>query len=104
MGFFGGDAVVDPPDKSQRRVCWDARDAFFACLNSASVDNSLDPKQKPVVDAKCAPQLKAMEQSCVASWVKYFQEKRAADIKREKYIEKLEAEGAQPLPFKLSRR
>lgn len=32
---------------------------------------------------------------------KYFQEKRYNDLVRERYIAKLESEGAQPLPFKI---
>lgn len=27
-----------PPDRNQRQACWDARDAYFACLDNLKVD------------------------------------------------------------------
>ncbi|RKP31586.1 hypothetical protein METBISCDRAFT_13860 [Metschnikowia bicuspidata] len=101
MGLFSKEKVVDPPNKSQRKVCWDARDRFFACLDANKIDNSLNPKEKANVEANCGRERATFEKDCVESWYKYFQEKRYNDIRRQKYIDKLEAEGAQPLPFKL---
>lgn len=102
MGFFSKDTPTLPPNKTKRRECWDARDAFFACLTSNGIDNSLDPQVASTVESQCGRLRLTFENSCVESWFKYFQEKRFADIKRQKYIAQLEADGAQPLPFKLS--
>lgn len=100
MGWFGSE--TKPPNKSSRKVCWDARDTFFECLTAHGIDNSLDPKQKQPVNQNCGAERQAFQNNCVASWFKYFQEKRYNDLTRERYIKKLEAEGAQELPFKLA--
>ncbi|WPK26916.1 hypothetical protein PUMCH_004284 [Australozyma saopauloensis] len=101
MGLFSKEKVVDPPNKSQRKVCWEARDVFFQCLDANKIDNSLDPNEKANVESNCGKERATFEKDCVASWYQYFQEKRYNDNRRQKYIEKLQAEGAQPLPFKL---
>lgn len=103
MGFFSKEEkVVDPPNKAKRRVCWDSRDKFFECLTKNNIQNSLDPKEADNVESNCGSERAVFQDNCVTSWYKYFQEKRYNDIKRQMYIDKLEAEGAQPLPFKLS--
>ncbi|QBM86963.1 cytochrome c oxidase assembly factor 6 [Metschnikowia aff. pulcherrima] len=105
MGFFSkGEPVVDPPNKTKRKVCWDSRDKFFDCLAKHKIENSLDPKLNEQVESSCGGERVEFQDNCVASWFKYFQEKRYNDIKRLKYIAQLEAEGAKPLPFKLDRK
>lgn len=103
MGFFTKkDTPTVPPNKSKRRECWDARDKFFECLTKNNIDNSLDPNVKDQVESQCGSLRATFENRCVESWYKYFQEKRFSEIKKDKYIAQLEAQGAQPLPFKLS--
>ncbi|KAK6455373.1 putative cytochrome c oxidase subunit Vib [Scheffersomyces xylosifermentans] len=106
MGFFSRteEAPKAPPNKAKRKECWDARDKFFDCLLTNNIDNSLDPKELDNVKSKCGALKNDFEGKCVATWVKYFQEKRYNDLTRQRYIEKLESEGAQPLPFKLDNR
>lgn len=101
MGFFSKEQKVEPPNKSQRKVCWEARDAFFECLDANNIMNSLDLNEKANVESKCGKQRATFQKDCVASWYEYFQQKRYNDIRRQKCIEKLEAEGAKPLPYKL---
>lgn len=103
MGLFGKSEEVPklPPNKSKRRECWNSRDLFFDCLTENKIDNSLDPKNKAEVTSKCGPLLNDFEKNCVASWVKHFQDKRFNDLTRQRYIDKLEAQGATQLPFKL---
>lgn len=74
---------------------------IFGCLQKHYIDNSLDSKELKKVDRECGKEKKEFEQNCASSWVKYFQEKRYNDLVRERYIAKLESEGAQPLPFKI---
>ncbi|ODV66958.1 hypothetical protein HYPBUDRAFT_152948 [Hyphopichia burtonii NRRL Y-1933] len=105
MGFFQKEETVQaPPNKSKRLECWDSRDKFFQCLTENKIDNSLDPKIQSKVELNCGELRNDFKNKCVASWFKYFQEKRFNDLIRQRYIEKLEAEGAQPLPFKLDNR
>lgn len=106
MGFFKSDdnEVKLPPNKAKRQVCWDSRDALFACLDKNNIDDSLNKKELGNVQSKCGAELKGLEASCVASWVLYFQQKRFNDLTKQRYIAKLEAEGAQPLPFTLQNR
>lgn len=105
MGLFSKEeAVVDPPNKTKRKICWDSRDKFFECLEKNKILNSLDPKKTEEVESNCGSERAQFQSNCVASWYKYFQEKRYNDIKRQMYIKQLEAEGAQPLPFKLDRK
>lgn len=104
MGLFAKEEkLVEPPNKTKRKICWDSRDKFFECLAKNNIDNSLDPAEKANVESNCGAPRAAFQENCVASWYKYFQEKRYNDIRREKYILQLEAEGAQPLPFKMGR-
>lgn len=105
MVFFSKqEKVVDPPNKTKRKICWDSRDRFFECLTQNGIQNSLDPKQSGKVESNCGESRAEFEDNCVASWYKYFQEKRFNDIKRQMYILQLEADGAKPLPFKLDRK
>ncbi|KAK6198528.1 putative cytochrome c oxidase subunit Vib [Scheffersomyces amazonensis] len=104
MGFFSksdNEGNAPPPNKAKRQACWDSRDKFFACLTDNNIDNSLDPNQLGNVEDKCGNYKSEFENNCVKTWVKYFQEKRFNDLTRQRYIDKLEAEGAQQLPFKL---
>lgn len=106
MGFFSKEDEVPklPPNKFKRKECWDSRDKFFECLTKNGIDNSMDPKEKSKVDLNCGDLLKEFEGKCVASWVKHFQDKRFNDLVRSRYIEKLQREGAEELPFKLENR
>lgn len=106
MGFFSKEDEVPklPPNKTKRKECWDARDRFFECLTANNIDNSTDPKEKGRVELSCGGLLKEFEGACVASWVKHFQDKRYNDLVRNRYIAKLQLEGAQELPFKLDNR
>ena len=81
MGFFSkGEPVVDPPNKTKRKVCWDSRDKFFDCLAKNKIENSLDPKLNEQVESSCGGERVEFQDNCVASWFKYFQEKRYNDI------------------------
>ncbi|CCE78372.1 Piso0_000994 [Millerozyma farinosa CBS 7064] len=106
MGLFSSNKPEQnlPPNKAKREVCWNSRDKFFECLTKHNIDNSLDPKEKSNVEKNCGSERAEFKNNCVESWFKYFQQKRYNDLIRNRYIEKLEAEGAEPLPFKLGPR
>jgi len=73
MGLFGSStpAGLPPqkiaPNRSQRAACWEARDSFFACLDSHSIIDAI--KEGPKAKSVCAVQETAFERQCVGSWV-----------------------------------
>jgi len=74
MSFFGlGKKQHEPnkdgiaPDRSQRQKCWDARDAFFKCLDEHSIIDSI--KDEKGAKTHCSQQSKIFDQDCAASWV-----------------------------------
>ncbi|KAH6668160.1 cytochrome oxidase c subunit VIb-domain-containing protein [Plectosphaerella plurivora] len=80
------------PDRSERARCWEARDAYFACLDRANV---IDPvKEDKAARAACSAENTGFENNCATSWVKYFKQWRVADIQKKARIAQLEAEGA----------
>lgn len=55
------------PDRDARAHCWEARDAFFACLDRNSIIDSI--KQDEKARAVCGPEHVQFEKNCAASWV-----------------------------------
>jgi cytochrome c oxidase assembly factor 6 len=56
------------PDRSERARCWEARDAYFACLDRANV---IDPvKEDKVARAACSAENTNFEDNCATSWVR----------------------------------
>ncbi|ORZ33372.1 cytochrome oxidase c subunit VIb-domain-containing protein [Catenaria anguillulae PL171] len=68
------------PDRSKRKICWDARDAYLTCLDrSYGVDApSVDP------NSACVRELAEFQKVCPTSWVKHFINKREGDIRDRK--------------------
>jgi cytochrome c oxidase assembly factor 6 len=65
MGWFGSSKAEKPDATSRedRSKCWEARDAYFACLDAAEVVVA------GTEGSKCASQRKPYEQNCAKSWV-----------------------------------
>lgn len=59
-------STTQAPDRSQRQVCWDARDAYFACLDRTNV---LTPGQEQ--DGACTNEKKTYHGSFAQSWVRH---------------------------------
>ncbi|ODV85406.1 hypothetical protein CANARDRAFT_7521 [[Candida] arabinofermentans NRRL YB-2248] len=102
MGFFGltkdSSSTTDtpePPNRSQRELCWQSRDIYFQCLDKIEVVNPLDPKHSDKIKKNCSSQDIQFQKDCVASWVKYFKEKRPFDIKKERMLKEAEAQNAE---------
>ncbi len=68
MGWFGSSKADKPNANSRedRSKCWEARDAYFSCLDAAEV---VVPGTE---GSKCASQRNAYEQNCAKSWVCLF--------------------------------
>lgn len=60
-------ASTDPPDRAQRKACWDTRDAYFACLDQ---NNVLKPGQES--GNICSKEKRNYEASCAKSWVSHL--------------------------------
>ncbi|CDK27730.1 unnamed protein product [Kuraishia capsulata CBS 1993] len=96
MGLFRSDPVIpDPPNRSKREKCWESRDLFFSCLDRIDVVNPLDKKHDKIIAKECSKENKQYETDCVASWVKYFNQKRPFDIKKERMLKEAEEQNAE---------
>lgn len=61
-------AVV--PDRRERAKCWEARDAYFACLDRVGVIDAI--KNDEQARKGCPSETAAFERDCAASWVRPF--------------------------------
>ncbi|XP_041981531.1 cytochrome c oxidase assembly factor 6 homolog [Aricia agestis] len=75
------------PDKKQRKICWDARDKYWECLDEQNIkDSSETPKV-------CSALRKVFENSCPSKWVTHFDRKRDYNVFKEKMV----TEGYEPI-------
>lgn len=84
------DGAYEAPDRTKRARCWDSRDAYFACLDRNNILDAL--KQSDDAAAKCGKEAVGFERDCVASWVKYFKQRRVAEYEKEQLLKKQEEE------------
>ncbi|KAI9708463.1 MAG: hypothetical protein M1820_003924 [Bogoriella megaspora] len=89
------DGAYEAPDRDQRAQCWEARDAYFRCLDRNNIVDSI--KDKDQAAQACGSEGIAFEKNCASSWVTYFKKRRVVDVKKEATLKQLEAEGAQEL-------
>lgn len=54
--------------KSGREKCWQARDAFYKCVEDAGVTYTVEGP----VPSKCREARAAFEAACKGSWVRHF--------------------------------
>ena len=59
-------------NKTQRQLCWEARDLFFHCLDSYQQDIS-----------KCQKEHQNFIKTCPEKWIEHFNKKRLAEIQAE---------------------
>ncbi|KAI4180253.1 MAG: hypothetical protein L6R41_007351 [Letrouitia leprolyta] len=95
------DGAYIAPDRSARDRCYEARDAFFACLDRANIVDSIKEAEK--AEEACGKLERGMGRECAASWVKYFKQRRVMEWKKQKTYEKLAAEGAEGMPENMAR-
>lgn len=95
MSWFAEEKKPELPKREQRKKCWQARDNFFACLDEQNIVNPLDPAKAADVKKYCGKQDVEFGKECIASWVKYFKEKRPFDIKKERMLAEAEQQGSE---------
>lgn len=89
MGLFSKEVKIDNT-RENRKKCWEKRDVFFKCLDDNDI---LKPSEGKKV---CNKEYSEYEQNCVNSWVKYFNEKRIVDYRKEQMLkQQQERENAQ---------
>lgn len=57
------------PDRNARAKCYQARDAFFECLDRNSIVDSI--REGETVQKFCGDQGKGFERDCASSWVRF---------------------------------
>ena len=82
MGLFGSsnnspptpklssDGAPIAPDRTQRARCWEARDAYFQCLDKNGIIDSITEKSK--AEKACGAVGKGLDTNCASSWVSQF--------------------------------
>lgn len=62
--------AFEKPSRTNRAKCYEARDAFFECLDRNNILDSINTKSGRVATAsKCAEADQAFEKNCAHSWV-----------------------------------
>src|SRR5947199_9828081 len=63
------DGAPIAPDRTQRAKCWEARDAYFRCLDKNGIVDSIGEKDK--AEKNCSYEGRAFETNCASSWVSW---------------------------------
>ncbi|CAI6338847.1 unnamed protein product [Periconia digitata] len=107
MGWFSSDdsttgvkktsgGAFENPSRTNRAKCYEARDAFFECLDRHSILDSINSKAGREATAKaCGDTDKVFEKNCAHSWVEYFKKQRVVNYQKELAIKKIEASGGE---------
>ncbi len=61
------DGAFEAPNRTERAHCWEARDAFFNCLDKHSIVDSI--KEATAAGEKCGRENQTFEKDCASSWV-----------------------------------
>lgn len=78
--------------RSTRKVCWEARDNFFACLDKHNIEDAI--KHSKEATDKCGKEEQVFEQDCIKTWVEYFKQRRVNEREKERQLKALEDRGA----------
>ncbi|KAK5139065.1 hypothetical protein LTR04_003915, partial [Oleoguttula sp. CCFEE 6159] len=89
------DGAFEAPDRNARAHCWEARDAYFHCLDRNAIIDSV--KAASLVEERCGKEDVQFKTNCASSWVQYFKKRRVVEYQRDQTLKKLEAEGAQKM-------
>ncbi|KAI9676830.1 MAG: hypothetical protein M1817_006669 [Caeruleum heppii] len=90
------DGTPEAPNRSARSHCWEARDAYFQCLDRNSIIDSI--KDSKLANERCGKEDEAFAKDCATSWIQYFKKRRVMEHQRNETLEKLSKEGAVGIP------
>ncbi|KAI9454806.1 cytochrome oxidase c subunit VIb-domain-containing protein [Russula earlei] len=88
MGWFGSDKP-NTTSREDRSKCWEARDAYFSCLDTAEVVVA------GTEGSKCASQRKSYEKNCAKSWIDYFNQRRVLAEKQKPFLAQAASQAAE---------
>ncbi|KAF2730262.1 hypothetical protein EJ04DRAFT_537351 [Polyplosphaeria fusca] len=88
--------AFEQPSRSNRAKCYEARDAFFECLDRSNILDSINTKDGRAAAKKaCSAEDVVFEKDCAHSWVEYFKKQRVVNYQKEQTIKKIESEGGE---------
>ncbi|KAJ7641201.1 cytochrome oxidase c subunit VIb-domain-containing protein [Roridomyces roridus] len=74
MGWwpFGNSQPEDPnpPTRQERQKCWEARDAYFSCLDGEGI------VMAGTESKACSSEDNVYHKTCAQSWITYFNQRR----------------------------
>ncbi|KAH7341694.1 cytochrome c oxidase, subunit VIb [Rhizoctonia solani] len=76
------------PTREERKRCWQARDAYFGCLDNNKV---IQPGKE---GSACSRENKTYGQLCPAVWVEYFNKQRVLAERQRATLEAAERQNA----------
>ncbi|KAL8644316.1 MAG: hypothetical protein Q9226_007828 [Calogaya cf. arnoldii] len=85
------DGAFIAPDRRTRAKCYEARDAFFQCLDKNGILDAITDAEK--ARKECGDVEKAFGRECAGSWVTYFKQRRVMEWKKQQTLNKIEAGG-----------
>ncbi|KAF2176328.1 hypothetical protein K469DRAFT_700043 [Zopfia rhizophila CBS 207.26] len=90
------DGAFEAPNRTNRAKCYEARDAFFECLDRNNILDSINTKGGVAAAQKaCGKADQEFEKNCAHSWVEYFKKQRVVNYQKEQTIRRIEAEGGE---------
>ncbi|OCK99506.1 uncharacterized protein K441DRAFT_627875 [Cenococcum geophilum 1.58] len=95
------DGAFEAPSRSDRALCWEARDAFFECLDRNDILDSI--KDRDAAEKACGKLDQEFQRNCAGSWVQYFKKRRVVEYNKEQTLKRIEAEGGEILPPALNK-
>ncbi|KAF2267687.1 hypothetical protein CC78DRAFT_541616 [Lojkania enalia] len=88
--------AFESPSRTNRAKCYEARDAFFECLDRNDILDSINTKDgRATARNACGQEDVIFEKNCAHSWVEYFKKQRVVNYQKEQTIKRIEAEGGE---------
>ncbi|KAH8757201.1 oxidoreductase-like protein [Diaporthe sp. PMI_573] len=81
------------PTRTERRRCWESRDAYFECLDRNNILDAV--KDEKAAAKQCGGESAVFEKDCATEWVTYFKKWRVAEHNKKQRLAQLQAQGAQ---------
>ncbi|KAF2704352.1 hypothetical protein K504DRAFT_451065 [Pleomassaria siparia CBS 279.74] len=92
--------AFESPSRTNRAKCYEARDAFFECLDKNKILDSINSRAGQIATREaCGASDVVFEKNCAHSWVEYFKKQRVVNYQKEQTIKRIEAQGGEIAPI-----